>query len=50
MLTLPETVRVVRDDSEFEVELSDLKVGDCVVVRTGHQIPIDGTVTKGEAP
>ena len=49
MLTLPETVRVVRDDSEFEVELSDLKAGDCVVVRTGHQIPIDGTVTKGEA-
>ena len=49
MLTLPETVRVVRDDSEFEVELSDLQPDDCVVARTGHQIPVDGTVIKGEA-
>lgn len=31
------------------MKLSDLKASDCVVVRTGHQIPIDGTVTKGEA-
>ena len=48
-LALPETVRVVRDDIECEVELSSLQVGDLVVVRTGHQIPVDGTVSSGEA-
>lgn len=49
LLTLPETVRVVREDLEVEIELSELKTGDCVVVRTGHQIPVDGTVVSGEA-
>lgn len=49
LLTLPETVRVVRDGLECEVELSALCEGDCVVVRTGHQIPVDGTVMGGEA-
>lgn len=49
LLTLPETVRVVRDDIESEVEVSALQQGDIVVVRTGHQIPVDGTVSFGEA-
>lgn len=49
LLTLPETVRVVRGDVECEVELSALQQDDCVVVRTGHQIPVDGTVRRGEA-
>ncbi len=48
-LALPETVRVVRDDIECEMELSSLQQGDCVVIRTGHQIPVDGTVRSGEA-
>ena len=49
LLTLPETVSVVRDGLECEVELSALQEGDCVVVRAGHQIPVDGTVIGGEA-
>ena len=40
---------MVREDLEVEIELSELKTGDCVVVRTGHQIPVDGTVVSGEA-
>lgn len=48
-LALPETVRVVRDDVECEMELSSLQQGDYVVIRTGHQIPVDGTVRSGEA-
>lgn len=49
LLTLPETVRVIRDGLECEVELPELRESDCVVVRTGHQIPVDGTVVSGEA-
>lgn len=49
LLTLPETVHVVRGDVENEVEIGALAEGDCVVVRTGHQVPVDGTVIRGEA-
>ncbi len=35
------------DDSEKEVKVSALKLGDCVRVRPGDNIPVDGEVTNG---
>ena len=36
-------------ESETLVPIGDVKVGDCIVVRTGNMIPLDGTVVSGEA-
>ena len=37
------------NDTEVLVPVSDVKAGDCVVVRTGSMIPLDGKVVSGEA-
>ena len=36
-------------DSEVLVPIGDVKAGDCIVVRTGGMIPLDGKVDSGEA-
>ena len=43
----PRTANIVRDDSEEQVAIDDLRVGDIVVVRPGERIPVDGEVIKG---
>lgn len=37
------------NDTEVLTPISDIKSGDCVVVRTGSMIPLDGKVVSGEA-
>ena len=37
------------NDTEVLVPVSDVQEGDCVVVRTGSMIPLDGKVISGEA-
>ena len=37
------------NDTEVLVPVSDVQEGDCVVVRTGSMIPLDGRVVEGEA-
>ena len=37
------------NDTEVLVSVSDVKAGDCVIVRTGSMIPLDGKVVSGEA-
>jgi Cu+-exporting ATPase len=44
----PEIARVRRaDGSEGEQPLSQVKVGDLVVVRPGERVPVDGTIVEG---
>ena len=43
----PKTARVIRDDTETEVPLTDVKAGDLVRVRPGETLPVDGIVTDG---
>lgn len=45
----PKTARLVRDGQETEVPISTLQVGDCVSVRPGEQIPVDGVVQEGSS-
>jgi Cu+-exporting ATPase len=43
----PETARVVRDGTEVEVPLAEVRIGDVVRVRPGDRIPVDGLVVEG---
>jgi P-type Cu2+ transporter len=46
---LPDTAERVRETGIDTVPLSDLAVGDVVLVRPGARIPADGTVAEGSA-
>ncbi len=46
---MPETALVRRGDKEVEVALSEICVGDRVIVRPGERLPVDGIVAGGES-
>ncbi|MGB4568647.1 MAG: heavy metal translocating P-type ATPase, partial [Dysgonamonadaceae bacterium] len=43
----PSTVTVIRDNMPVEISVSDIVVGDSVLVKPGERIAVDGEVTKG---
>jgi Cu+-exporting ATPase len=43
------TARIIRDESEVDVPVEDVKFGDIVVVRPGEKIPVDGVVKEGHS-
>jgi len=43
----PDTARVVREGSEQEVRLKEVREGDTIRVRPGENLPVDGEVTRG---
>lgn len=45
----PLKARVLRGDKASEVPLTEVLVGDLVVVNLGEQIPVDGIIFKGSA-
>ena len=45
----PKTARVLRDHQEIDVPISEVVVGDIVVVRPGEKIPVDGLVIEGRS-
>lgn len=45
----PRTARVERAGQEVEVQVSDVQVGDIVVVRPGEALTVDGEVVSGQA-
>lgn len=46
---LPDTAERVTKSGVETVAINELKVGDKLLVRPGAQVPIDGTVVKGES-
>jgi Cu+-exporting ATPase len=45
----PKTARVLRDGTEVEVPLAELRIGDVVRVRPGERVAADGVVLSGTA-
>jgi Cu+-exporting ATPase len=45
----PQTARVERGGEEREVPVSEVNLGEIVVVRPGESIPVDGEVLSGQA-
>lgn len=45
----PKVARVRRENQIIEVPVDQVNVGDTVIVRSGDQIPVDGTVLSGRA-
>ncbi|MEK6927409.1 MAG: copper-translocating P-type ATPase [Nanoarchaeota archaeon] len=41
--------RVLRGNEEIEIPISEVKVGDILVIKPGEKIPTDGIVTKGQS-
>ena len=49
MALAPATAHLLRDGKEVEVPLEEVRQGDLLIVRAGEAIPVDGTVTEGQA-
>ena len=45
----PKTATIMEDEKEREIPLSQVKVGDVIIVRPGESIPVDGVVLEGES-
>lgn len=45
----PRTARVLKDVTESEVSIDDLKVEDIVIIKPGEKIPIDGIIIEGSS-
>jgi Cu+-exporting ATPase len=41
------TARVVRDGTEVDIPVEEVKVGDIFLVRPGERVPVDGVVLEG---
>lgn len=49
MALAPQTARVERDGVEVEVPVTEVRVGETVIIRPGERIPVDGEVIAGQA-
>jgi Cu+-exporting ATPase len=45
----PKTARVVRDGTEVDVPVEEVRVGDLVLVRPGERVPVDGVIVEGHS-
>ena len=43
----PDHANVIRGGEEYEVDPSEVEVGETIIVRVGERIPIDGMITEG---
>ena len=45
----PKTARLIEDQQERDILISELQVGNLIRVRPGEKIPIDGVITEGQS-
>jgi P-type Cu+ transporter len=43
----PKTATVVRDETEAQISVDDVQIGDLIQVRPGERIPVDGIIRQG---
>ena len=43
----PKEATIIKDNEEIKISISDVKVGDIVLVRPGEKVPVDGVVIDG---
>lgn len=43
------TARVLRDDKEADIPITEVIIGDIIRVRPGEKIPVDGTILDGDS-
>lgn len=43
----PQKARIIRGRKEIEVRISEVKIGDKVVIRPGETVPVDGIILEG---
>jgi len=43
----PKTAIVIRDGQEVEIPVSDVIVGDVILIKPGGKIPVDGVISEG---
>ena len=43
------TARVIKDGVEVEIPISEVEVGDIIIVRPGEKIPVDGEIIEGQS-
>jgi Cd2+/Zn2+-exporting ATPase/Cu+-exporting ATPase len=46
---VPKTARIKTGESEVEIPVDEVRIGDVVVVRPGERVPIDGIVLRGRS-
>lgn len=45
----PKTARVIRQGVEQEIPIGEVQVGDCIRVRPGEKVPVDGVILEGSS-
>ncbi|MCL5962457.1 MAG: heavy metal translocating P-type ATPase [Chloroflexi bacterium] len=43
------TARVIRNESEVDIPVEEVLIGDVIVVRPGEKIPVDGVIREGRS-
>jgi len=43
----PKEATIIKDNEEIRIPISEVKVGDIILVKPGEKIPVDGVVTSG---
>ena len=43
------TARIIRDNKEIDIPISEVVIGDLIRVRPGEKIPVDGMITEGDS-
>ena len=44
----PQTAVILKNGTETEVPIEQVKIGDIFIVKPGESIPVDGVITDGE--
>ena len=45
----PKTAKILRNGKEIEISISEVRVGDLIIVRPGEKIPVDGKIIEGDS-